>query len=169
MLLGGQLIWFSFLILNFLPQCHSPFTCWIPLARDFNGTLKLLFPLEKCCNFAQRPRESMEQWAGSGAGRLHADQSTARVPLWSIATAFCMLLNVIALWAQSHHGFCKCRETHWFADLLFLGGVGKNKYISALMKSSLERAVWLLWICPPFRGCIKGMNSLVVHLGVAVL
>lgn len=113
-------------------------------------------------------------WCWASACWLE-DQSKAWVPLWSITTAFCMLLNVIALWAQSHRGFCKCsRETHGFLDSqahLQGGGekMGENKYIPALMKSSLDCVVWVLWIRPPLTGCMKGMKSLVVKIGVAVL
>lgn len=113
-------------------------------------------------------------WCWASACWLE-DQSKAWVPLWFIAAAFCMPLNVIALWAQSHHGFCKCsRETHGFLDSqahLKWGWekMGENKYISALIKSSLDCVVWVLWICPPLTGCMKGMKSLVVKIGVAVL
>lgn len=66
-------------------------------------------------------------WCWASACWLE-DQSKAWVPLWSITTAFCMLLNVIALWAQSHRGFCKCsRETHGFLDSrAHLKGGGKK-------------------------------------------
>lgn len=173
MLLDGQLIWFSFLILIF---SHSV-TVYLHVEPHWQGTSMGLW---SCCfgwkNAAVLLNVPGSQWSSGQALMLGFCMLIGgSVEGLSPFIAFCMPLNVIALWAQSHHGFCKCsRETHGFLDSqahLKWGWekMGGNKYISALIKSSLDCVVWVLWTCPPLTGCMKGMKSLVVKIGVAVL
>lgn len=78
-------------------------------------------------------------WCWASACWLE-DQSKAWVPLWFIAAAFCMPLNVIALWAQ----FASVVERHMdflIRKLIFSGGGKKWGKINTFLLSSNH-----LWI-----------------------
>lgn len=115
----------------------------------------------------------MEQWAGTDAGHLHADWRISR----RLESLYDPSPQHFACYLMSLHcefspiaDFASVVERHmdFLIRKLILSWVGKkwgeNKYISALMKSSLDCAVWVLWIRPPLTGCMEGMK-----IGVAVL